>query len=318
MRTKILNILALSAAILSLLSCENRIDPGKDERIAVSAFAERLGVELKSESDGAAQVSVYNGVGIDPLYTKVIYSLGALHGQSYLTFNDENPEWIKDGDEYLLYNDETFSCIGLYPATEENDGWEISSDAATHTSDGSTDLMYAPEVTSDKNSTPPPTLNYKHLLTWVNVLVSANTIEAVNHWGKITKITIESSDNVEIGLTDDSISYSTTCHPITAYSSNTGLALNITTTPAGSVLISPKTTLKVTVYTTVFTEGKSVDITLRDMNNIEIDKNQNPDDMSEVRGKLFVLNLTFTPLSILEGTCTLNYWNDQDEDLFLS
>lgn len=34
-------------------------------------------------------------------------------------------------------------------------------------------------------------------------------------------------------------------------------------------------------------------------------------------GKLFILSLYFTPFNIIEGTCTLNYWNDQNEDLYL-
>ena len=308
------NTALLLAATVLLLSCENPLTPERGQRVSVSAVVENMGVELKSETDAVAEANVFGGIGTTPLNSKLIYTLGSDNGSAYVTFTDNKPEWIKSGNDYLIYGGYEFSTIGLYPATSDNDGWTISDGKVTHQIDGSTDLMFAPKITSKNANQTSPTLQYEHLLTWINVLVSANTIDAISHWGKIRKITIESSENIEIGLTGDSIDYSATNRPITVYNSDEGLPLNITTTPAGSVLVSPKTTLKVTVYTTVFTEGKSVNITLRDLNNQDITNNE----LSKIRGKLFVLNLTFTPLSILEGTCTLNYWNDQDEDLILS
>ena len=39
--------------------------------------------------------------------------------------------------------------------------------------------------------------------------------------------------------------------------------------------------------------------------------------LSEAAGKLFIISLYFSPFNVIEGTCTLNYWNDQNEDLYM-
>jgi hypothetical protein len=65
------------------------------------------------------------------------------------------------------------------------------------------------------------------------------------------------------------------------------------------------------VHTETFPEGKDVKVLLYDLNNTLIQAK------NETIGKLFVLNLNFTNLDVIEGVCTLNYWNDQDDDLYL-
>ena len=65
------------------------------------------------------------------------------------------------------------------------------------------------------------------------------------------------------------------------------------------------------VYTETFPEGKDVKVLLYDLNSTLIQAK------NETIGKLFVLNLNFTNLDVIEGVCTLNYWNYQDDDLYL-
>ena len=64
--------------------------------------------------------------------------------------------------------------------------------------------------------------------------------------------------------------------------------------------------------TTEFGGEKTIDISLSDLDYVEIS------DPAETVGKLYILRLYFNPFNIIEGTCTLNYWNGQNDDLYLT
>ena len=111
------------------------------------------------------------------------------------------------------------------------------------------------------------------------------------------------------------VSYQEPTADITVYekrSGSEGMPISITTSEVGSVLISPQLSMSVTVHTSLFPDGLTIpEIRLRNTSNHEIT------EISDVEGNLFVLNLNFTPMSIVEGVCTLTYWQDLDEDIFL-
>lgn len=323
-------ILSLTAIFL-FLSCTQSINIDRRNEFALSAVVGELGVEVKSSaapfkglsSDTPLKAQLlcsfekgkYTNAPVDPWYVPCFTDV---------SFDSEDITFIKYNSFSLTYptpgdkiGDETGNiyCIGLYDGN--NNEWTITETSATHIIDGSVDLMFADQIASSWNSTSTPVQNYTHLQTWIKILASANTNDVATQWGKITKVTIKSSESVTISFPSGNsnksdISYSQPRQDIIVYEDPEGKDLSITTSEIGSVFISPSTSLSVTVHTETFPGGKTLDnIKLYNLQNQEIK------DIDKIRGYLFVLNLNFTPLSIIEGICTLNYWNDQDEDIYL-
>lgn len=251
-----------------------------------------------------------------PSHTEVEYSGSDL---TFIKYKENNVIYPTSTD-IAQGHSETVYSVGLYPATDD---WtfEEYGTSASYPIDGSTDIMFSDQI-SGTWTDPFTVQEYSHLQTWIRVLASANTIDAGAQWGEIEKVTIQSSDKVKITFptaagAKSTISYSDTKKEIVVYEkedNSDGLELNITTSPIGEVFVSPQATLTVTVYTTTFPNGKTIDIQLRDIQNKVITESE---INTKVKGHLFVLNLNFNPLSIIEGICTLQYWNDQDEDIYL-
>jgi hypothetical protein len=163
---------------------------------------------------------------------------------------------------------------------------------------------------------------YKHLQTWVKVSVCAMTMETINHWGNITKVSISSKSHININPAsgDNKVSYSASTKDIVAYENQFGQALNLTSHEIGSVFCIPeeitrngKRGLEITVtVNTSIGATKTVHIPLYNTQYEALDS------LDDAIGRLFILTLYFNPFSIVEGTCTLNYWNDQNEDLYLT
>ena len=327
-----------------MVSCSDLLTPDRSGDIAIAADVNSLGVEVKSAAVPFEEISKSTplnarlmcsftpGVYMNdpqepwliPCHTNVTFESGDLTFVKYAKDQNVNLNltYPTPADASEDENDEITEnvyCVGMYP----NSGWSVAADgkSATHPINGSDDLMFADQVvgTWDKHF---PAQKYAHLQTWVTILVSANTIDAAVQWGKIKEVTIKSADAVTINYPTTANGKSTIDYPgtkqIEVFSSNTGQDLNITTFEIGSVFMVPAVyqknglTLSVTVKTTTFPEGKTVEgIKLLNENNVQIT------DISEIIGKVFVINLNFNPLSIIEGVCTLHYWNDQDEDIYL-
>lgn len=116
------------------------------------------------------------------------------------------------GNETSVYNEQTNPTglanspvyfIGLCPRSES--GWSVTSsgsgsyNVAHHAFDGKEDVMYAPEVhKSILNVNQPASLEFYHLLTWIRVLVRADSEIASSSWGRLRNITIKSKNAVNI------------------------------------------------------------------------------------------------------------------------
>ena len=322
-------------AVLLLFSCNRVAVSEGDGRIALSAVVKDMGgVESKVTADP------FEGMTTKPLNAKVLFSFNPgeyldkaeypwyIPSHTDVSYYGTDLTFIKYDGKDVIYptstdiaggHAETVYSAGLYPAT----GWEIATDgkSASHPIDGSADIMFSDQIYG--TWTKPLTVQeYSHLQTWIRVLASANTIDAGAQWGEIEKVTIKSSDKVNIEFpasigSKSTITYSDNKTDIVVYekkNGSDGLDLSITTSPIGEVFVSPQATLTVTVHTATFTEGKTIEIQLRDLKNNIINESEVD---TKVKGHLFVLNLNFNPLSIIEGICTLQYWNDQDEDIYL-
>ena len=327
-----------------MISCSDSLSPERSGQIAISADVNSLGIEVKSAAvpfEGISKstplsarlmCSFTPGVYMHnpqepwfiPCHTDVTFESSDLTFVKYA--KDENvnlnltyPTPADAAEDEQDEITENVYCVGMYPKS----GWSVAADgkSATHPINGSDDLMFADQVvgTWDRQF---PAQKYTHLQTWITVLVSANTIDAAAQWGKIKAVSIESAEAVTVSFPSTASGTSTVTYPgvkdIEIYSSNTGQDLNITTFEIGSVFMVPVISaenglsLTVNVKTSVFPEGKTVTgIRLFNEDNEPITR------MSDIVGKVFVINLNFNPLSIIEGVCTLHYWNDQDEDIYL-
>lgn len=139
------------------------------------------------------------------------------------------------------------------------------------------------------------------------------TMEAARQWGGVTDITISSKDGMEIDLskTVDKVSYIGNDIDIKTFENAEGLLPSLTSTEAGSVFCSPATEYTVKIKTTNYPGGKDITIKLTNLDYQPLTSS------SEAAGKLFIISLYFSPFNVIEGTCTLNYWNGQNEDLYM-
>ena len=325
------------AAVFLMLSCNMISSHEEDGRITLSAVVKDMGGVESKTADPFEGITTTKS-----LNAKVLFSFNAgvyINAAEYpwyipshtdVTYSGSGLTFIKYDGKDVIYptstdiasgHTGTVYCTGLYP----NAGWMFDDNgtSASHSIDGSVDIMFADQI-SGTWADPFTVQEYSHLQTWIRVLASANTIDAGAQWGKIQKVTIKSSASIVITFPKENatstVTYSDTSTDIIVYDKETdienpeGRSLSITTSPLGEVFVSPQATLTVTVYTSTFPKGKTVEIKLHDISNKEIPESA----ISEkVTGHLFVLNLNFNPLSIIEGTCTLQYWNDQDEDIYL-
>ena len=340
-----------------MVSCVTKTDPDNLNSISISASVKKMDVVAKSHTKAASSAVPFEVIASDhELDAKLLFSFKQdeflqgsdgnetdfpLFGQCHIPchtsalFASSDFEFIKYKGDNLTYPsrvEDAFHdvyCVGLYP----NENWTISNDGktASHLIDGSSDIMFADIIKGSWSSPFSKPLNFKHLQTWLKVLVSANTNDAAEKWGKVTKITVGSAKGVNIALgsiaaqsgaaaNTSNLTYTDDTTVITVFERAGGLPLSITTQEVGSVFaVSPARNSNndqaikfyMKVHTETFPEGKDVKVLLYDLNNTLIQAK------NETIGKLFVLNLNFTNLDVIEGVCTLNYWNDQDDDLYL-
>ena len=233
---------------------------------------------------------------------------------------------IKIGENILLYPisiDANYNevgsnvyCVGFSP--QGNWNAPTGSDAVTgasHTIDGSQDLMYAEQIRGSYSSNF-PTQHYQHLLTWVKINISATSIEAAGIWGDVESLSIVSPNStVEIsfpesegassnfGYSGDPIEFDLTLPQ--------EKSLNITSRTFGQVFCAPPVKNSNNEYgymiavKTKNASEKTVFVPLKDESNRALS------DADAARGKLFVINLYLNEVKVVDGICTLRHWDDQ-------
>ena len=214
-------------------------------------------------------------------------------------------------------------CVGFYPEEKWIQGSE-DDNVVTCEITGDHDLMFADLIEGNYN-TYFGAQQFKHLLTWVKINVIATSVEAANAWGKVNYLSIEGvNSTVQINLTDEHGTPSQICFtgdPLKMVTVDTDVPaemkeLNIRGTLAGSVLCCPPEprsetdpTLgyQLTVSTNNVNEKKEIFVPITW-------ENQNDTDS---KGKLLIINLYFNEVSVVSGVCTLSYWENTSEDLYL-
>ncbi len=227
-----------------------------------------------------------------------------------------------DNLKYPADNSKVY-CVGMYPAT----GWTQSDDNKTISRpiNGEEDLMFAREIEGSWDNHF-PAQDYKHLLTWIKINICASSHDAIEEWGTIKQITVNSASTVKVDLLNDDYIYEGNEQQIETISKDgEPITLSTTNHEVGSVFCSPKTKYTVTV-TSVNKNGeeitKSVDMTLNIITTTVtdgqyIDEITTVTDPAEAIGRCFVFSLYFTPYSVISGVTTLNSWDNQNEDIYL-
>ena len=218
-------------------------------------------------------------------------------------------------------------CVGFYPST----GWNYvegtnnnPSNKATHTITGFEDLMFAPPIKGNWNDHF-DRQKFLHLLTWLKVCVCTTTTEAGNYWGKLKRITLK---NVPSGLQINNLSKMQSEYkgnngkliltdgddgdvsPVggnfspNIFINNDGIDLGINIQDVGSIFCYPRSsyTLKIECENGIV----SKEIKLKTLSGT----------IGFPAGMQYVLTLYFHPFNVVEGVCTLNAWDAQNEDLY--
>ena len=215
-------------------------------------------------------------------------------------------------------------CVGFYPSTDWThvEGTEGNSSKATHDITGFEDLMFAPPIPGNWNDHF-DRQKFLHLLTWLKVCVCATTTEAGNYWGKLKRITLKNvpsglqindlskmqsqykGANEKLILTDEDVSPMGDISP-NILNNGLGIELGINIQDVGSIFCYPQSSYTLERECENGTT-KDIPIELKALSGSTIDF---------PAGYQYVLTLNFHPFNVVEGVCTLNAWNAQNEDLY--
>ncbi len=219
-------------------------------------------------------------------------------------------------------------CVGFYPST----GWEYiegtgdeNSSKATHTITGFEDLMFAAPISGNWNNHF-DRQRFTHLLTWLKVCVCTTTTEAGNYWGKLKKITLVDvpsglqindlskmqSEYTDGKLTEDDVpplynkdSEGKKIENSPAILDNpNGIDLGINIQDVGSIFCYPQSSYTLKIECEYGTVSKKIDLKAFE------------GTIGFPAGMQYTLTLYFHPFNVVEGVCTLNAWDAQNEDLY--
>lgn len=352
MRTRYLIYIAMIAGLCLSACSEHGEVPAKEaEDISLSAVVDEVEILSRASNDGAytgtvpsdenvlaaaVWFSLESGTYKDdpqgetnlPVHTQIDYKSGTA------TFPTGTNESTKP--KYPTNADIPVYCVGFYP----NSGWSnpINEDVidytkATYTITGTQDLMFAPQISGSLNHKF-ETQRFRHLLTWLKVCVCAATAEAGSYWGDLKQIVLKDvATELTIDLTqretDAASDYEFDQQSAVIFSkrddvvifNHDGKKLGITPQEVGSVFCEPKATTSTSTYTLdiICANGKAVDIPIKlqalKTGDDEEDK-KNEAKLEYPAGLQYVLTLYFHPFNVVEGVCTLNAWNAQNEDLY--
>lgn len=213
-------------------------------------------------------------------------------------------------------------CVGFCPVG----GWSHDGDdvqTARHEINGYDDLMFAPEI-SGSWERHFEFQHYRHLLTWLKIAVCTTTAEADKYWGKLKKITLNSvPESLTIDLTkpesdsfslQSAVTYSQTKRSLLILNrndeddddKNDPIKMGITMQEVASVYCHPSPHYELVIECEHATT-KPVTINLQALDGSTI---------TYPAGLQYVVMLYFHPFNVVEGVCTLNAWNAQNEDLY--
>ena len=183
---------------------------------------------------------------------------GEISKHIHVEFQSSQGQSLND----IYYNKDFIQEVyftAIYPEL----GWNFSEDfsSVSTTFDGTKDIMFAPQVIgryvadepAQKKENQIPTLNFKHMLTYLKVEIGAAgkdviESEAISQaWGKIRSMTISCQNSISINLADGTANFTGEKGEMNFYKPNSdvvfpgtdGYVIPSTSTAAAYVLCSP-------------------------------------------------------------------------------
>lgn len=303
----------MTLATVFFTACAQRLDMPVGQEIALSASV----VDVEQGTKSSAYVGSVPSAD-RPLNADLWFSLESgdysvaepSDDKTYVpchtsaVFNSENITLItydNDANKTLKYptDDKYVYCVGLYPSGV----WTWNNDKITASITGAQDLMFAPEIKGKWNeqfgASPENSQKFKHMLTWVKVVLCATSYEAVSSWGAIKEVDLI---NTPVSIMTDKVGASEYAgsQNVVLMNSESGVPLSLLKTEAGSVFCAPSSGLTLSITT---------------MDNRVVNKIF---DAQFEAGKQYILVLYFNELSVIDGFCTLASWENQNENLYVN
>lgn len=318
-------------AVSALAACSKEPGGTADGRVEIKLASKTLTVSTKTPFDGTigtnnsllAFVPVTADAEGD--YTT---PLDGSHG--YMNFTDNGNSAVgfvsKDGSTpapkyYPADGSEVYLC-GLFP----HDVWLEPTTTAKATIDGKSDLMSAPQIATTKvdvqQGGTPETLEFRHLLTRLNIEMTADDAVALESWGDVTGLTLvkvgkdNPANSAAVTLSDGDASFSgeapTQCYTLSDAAITADAPVSLSSdkqNPAKAyVLCEP-----------VDAENNDTDYTL----SVTTTKNTTPyeiplelvfdadftEDKSDTAGQSFTVTLTFKATQIM-AKAIVTPWED--------
>lgn len=321
MKVRYINILFI--LIMLVCACTHEVLPLAEVPIAMKAGIDNIDVQLKSgdvpiSSEDNAYIgsvpSAERPLKVDLCFslTSSVYSVATpTDTKTYLpchttaTFKDENITQIYyngENDKTLAYptTGQDVYCVGFYPQGT----WKYSDDN-TFKADltGKADLMFAPQISGKWNQQFGTANNspvFQHLLTWLKVVICATSYDAIDAWGSITSITLNTAKEIELSPVDNSVRFSEDQQTFELV--KTPLDLSILKNEVGSMFIAPTSApIKVTIKAE---DGRIATVDIMSTGGFK-------------PGCQYVMVLYFDSLSVVDALCTLESWENQNDNLYL-
>ena len=321
MKIRYINIFFLLTLIVC--ACAHEELPKKEVPIAMKASIENIDVQVKSSgSQKSAQENAYVGsvpsaerpLKVDLCFslTSGVYSVTTpTDTKTYLPchttaiFKDENITQVYyngENDKTLAYptTGQDVYCVGFYPQGT----WKYSDDKKFKAElTGKDDLMFAPQISGRWNQQFGTVNNspvFQHLLTWLKVVICATSYDAIDAWGKITSVTLNTAKNVELAP-DGHLSFNES-QAFDLLTNRASIELGILKNDVGSLFIAPTDApIKLTIKAE---DGRTATVDMTATGGFKA-------------GSQYILILYFDSLSVVDALCTLESWENQNDNLYL-
>lgn len=187
-----------------ICSCEKPQTEGPDESCMIFLAANTS--ETKAPFNGTAPSESQPLDALVCISTdSYSYPSGGNDGTTDGTIGKHLQVQFSSGSRQLIngayYNKSTPDRTVYFSAMHPQSGWSFADNTSVHcTFDGSDDVMFAPQETGKYGNQNPPTLNFRHLLTWIKMEIKADSEAVATAWGPLRSITIGSKNGISIDL----------------------------------------------------------------------------------------------------------------------
>lgn len=322
----------LLLAVVAMASCTQSdvIELVPNENVEIKLTSSAIAAETMTRAPYEGTIEESNSLAARVLVSETTANYTTTSVNDQMTFTDNGTTEVGFATpKYYPVDNRTLYICGLYPF----EGWgNPANDECKFTFNGSQDIMAAPEKSSTKDASKAgtyPQLEFKHLLTQLMIKAVAEDEAAIEHWGKLTDITLtkigpnnpSSAVTVKLstGAADESTAFSTPLEdgmsfwvkgasPEAAFTSQTKELTTGGEEVAYSMVAPLKNATGTADYTLAVKTEKSGSTPVSVPVNLRVKSNDGLYTAS-TQGKRFVVTLTFKATAI-QATATVKDWEE--------